>query len=67
MDLRFCYYKAHDLGFVGHAQTVMKELGITYESCRPQSIADQFWFFECKNVPKKLPGFLSEIKKPCNA
>lgn len=42
-----------------HAQQYMRDLGITYEIAVPQSICDQWWFFNCKNVPPKLPEELS--------
>lgn len=46
-----------------HAQKVMSNLGITYDHAVPQSIADCWWFFNCKNVPDPMPGFLSPIKR----
>lgn len=42
-----------------HAQTYMRNLGIDYEVAVPQSIGDQWWFFDCKNVPSDLPDELS--------
>lgn len=45
-----------------HAQLVMRELGITYQHATPQSIADQWWFWNCENVPADLPGFITELK-----
>lgn len=45
-----------------HAQKVMSNLGITYDHAVPQSIADCWWFFNCKNVPDQIPSFLSPIK-----
>lgn len=41
-----------------HAQEYMRKLGITYELATPQSIADCWWFWNCKNVPDPLPGGL---------
>jgi len=41
-----------------HAQVVMKELGITYQHSTPQSIGDQFWFWNCENIPEKLPDYI---------
>ena len=41
-----------------HPQKVMKELGITYQHATPQSIADQWWFWNCENVPEQLPPYL---------
>lgn len=44
-----------------HPQVVMKELGITYTHSTPQSLADQWWFWNCENVPESLPKFLTEL------
>lgn len=44
-----------------HAQVVMAELGITYQHATPQSICDQWWFWNCQNVPDPLPKFLSDL------
>lgn len=42
-----------------HPQKSMRELGITYSKAVPQSIADQWWFYDCENIPEKLPPFLT--------
>jgi hypothetical protein len=44
-----------------HAQVVMKELGITYQHSTPQSMLDCWQFWNCKNVPDEIPGFLSVL------
>jgi hypothetical protein len=44
-----------------HAQIVVKELGITYQISTPQSMADQFWFWNCENVPDNLPSYLTPL------
>ena len=36
----------------------MKELGITYQHSTPQSMGDQWWFWNCENIPEQLPAFL---------
>ena len=58
--LRFDYMEAN-LGCneTRHAQVVMKELGITYQHSTPQSMGDQFWFWNCENVPENLPKFIT--------
>lgn len=43
-----------------HPQTVMRELGITYELAIPQSICDQWWLFNCQYG--ELPKFIDEMK-----
>lgn len=45
-----------------HPQRVMQELGITYQHATPQSIADQWWFWNCENIPEPLPPYLSVIE-----
>lgn len=44
-----------------HTQEVMKELGIIYQHSTPQTIGDQFWFWNCEDVPKKLPKYITEL------
>jgi len=44
-----------------HAQVVMRELGITYQHSTPQSMGDQWWFWNCENMPEELPSFLSDL------
>lgn len=45
-----------------HAQVVMRELGITYQHATPQSIAEQWWFWNCENVPDKLPSYITKMQ-----
>jgi hypothetical protein len=59
--LKFDYYAASKSGENRHAQAVMRELGITYQNSTPQSICDQYWFWDCKNIPEKLPEYISEL------
>ena len=55
-------------GVSKHAQAVMRDLGITYQVATPQSLGDQWWFWNCKNVPDQLPSFLSVLDvKPHDA
>jgi hypothetical protein len=70
--LRFCTMTAHykkelmsDADFIlgsMHAQKAMQEMGITYQHSTPQSMGDQWWFWNCDNVPDELPLFLSELE-----
>ena len=58
--LRFDYMEAAmGCNETRHAQVVIKELGITYQHSTPQSMGDQFWFWNCENVPDVLPKYLS--------
>ncbi len=60
--LRYSYLTAeYDYNEDRHAQTVMKELGITYQKSVPQTICDQFWFFNCENIPDDLPGYITDL------
>jgi hypothetical protein len=53
-------------GYDEHPQQTMKRLGITYQHSTPQSIGDQWWFWNCENVPNPLPEHFSilECKDP---
>jgi hypothetical protein len=62
MNLSYSLQGAGMAGELRHAQTVMKELGITYQHATPQSINDTWQFWNCENVPDPLPHFLSEYK-----
>ena len=44
-----------------HPQAVMRELGITYQHATPQSINDQWWFWNCKGIPSELPKYLEPL------
>lgn len=45
-----------------HAQTVMKDLGITYMYAVPQSIGDMWQFWRCENIPADLPAYIYPLK-----
>lgn len=60
--LIYSYYTASYSGINKHAQEVMKELGITYTHSTPQSMADSFWFWNCGNIPDKLPEYIGELE-----
>lgn len=63
INLRYCYIHAgfdHDEN--RNACEVVKELGIKYEKSVPQSICDQFWFFNCTNVPDNLPPYITPME-----
>ena len=63
MHLRFDYMTATlDCNEGRHAQEVMRDLGITYQHSTPQSIGDQFWFWNCENVPEQLPKYITELQ-----
>ena len=62
MHLRYCLMTANiDCDESRHAQAVMRELGITYQHATPQSISDQWWFWNCKNIPTPLPKYLTGL------
>lgn len=58
--LRYDCIGAWYAGEKRHPQTVMRELGITYELAIPQSICDQWWLFNCQHG--ELPKFIDEMK-----
>ncbi len=55
--LRYDMYRAPE----GHPVTVMHDLGITYQHRTPQSLSDEWWFWNCSNVPKPLPKYLRAL------
>jgi hypothetical protein len=57
INLRYDMYSSPE----GHPQTVMKELKINYQMAIPQSIADQWWFLNCENIPDPLPKYLKPL------
>lgn len=62
MHLRYDLMTANlDCAENRHALVVMKELGITYQHATPQSMGDQWWFWNCEGVSAKLPVYLSEL------
>ena len=56
--MSLCYTYPNDFR---HAQTIMKELGITYQNSTPQTICDQWWFWNCENVPDSLPNYIEPL------
>ncbi len=60
MNLRYCLQTAHiDCGITEHPQRQMQKLEITVQHSTPQSIGDQWWFWNCENVPDPLPSYLT--------
>lgn len=41
-----------------HPVTIMARLGITYTHATPQSIFNEWWFWNCEKLPDTLPGYL---------
>lgn len=47
-----------DNPYKDHPEYIMRRFGITYQKATPQSIGDQWWFWNCQNIPCPLPeGF----------
>lgn len=60
--LRYCLLTAGlNCGENRHPQVVMKELGITYSHSTPQSMGDQWWFWNCIGLPVEVPKYLSQL------
>ena len=59
--LRYWLQHASENGIEVHPQQEMKRLGITYCHATPQSIGDQWWFWNCENIPETLPKHLEFI------
>lgn len=58
--LRYDLIGAAYAGENRHPQTVMREMGITYEHAIPQSMGDQWWLFNCEHGD--LPTYIAEMK-----
>lgn len=56
--LRFNTRKALESGVVQHPIKVLHDLGITYLHITKQSVYEEFWFWNCENVPETLPSYL---------
>jgi len=41
-----------------------KQYGIEFDLAVPQTLGDQTWYFNCKNVPDELPEGYSFLEKP---
>lgn len=61
-NLRYCIRSAYSVQEKKHPQLVMQNLGITYQVSTPQTIADQWWFWNCENVPTELPIYLELLE-----
>ena len=62
INLKYDYYSAIDHGQHRHAIDAMYDLGIEFEHSVPQSLIDEYWFFNCSNVPDKLPEYISILQ-----
>ncbi len=60
MDLRFTMY--HMTKKSKPPADVMRELGIEFVYCIPQTMGDQIWYHNCTNVPDKLPEYITRMK-----
>lgn len=62
MHLRFNMMAAGmDCNENRHPQVVMRELGITWQHATPQSMMDEWWFWNCKGIPAELPKYLTPL------
>lgn len=62
MHLIYCMMTADlDCKVHKHPQIMMRELGITYQHATPQSIGDQWWFWNCDSLPDELPKYLTPM------
>ena len=59
--LKFCFRTAYEASEKRDAKIVMKDLAITYSHDTPQSIGDQYWFWNCENIPSPLPKYLEVL------
>lgn len=61
--LRYDVYGAALAEERSHPQKKMRELGITYQHATPQSMGDQWWFWNCENIPNDLPEYIADLEK----
>ena len=51
LNIRYDMMTAHFISKeTRHPQEVMEELGVSYKKAVPQTIMDQWWFFDCKGI-----------------
>ncbi len=62
MHLRFEMIRADTHREHRHPQVVMRELGITYTHSTPQTLGEQWWFWNCDHIPAELPPYLSVLR-----
>jgi len=60
-SLSFCYRTAYEAGYPQHARNVMHDLGIKFGRSIPQSVGDQYWFFDCEDLPEVLPDYIHKL------
>ena len=60
MHLRVDLMGACYAGDDRHAQKMMKDLGLSYQHATPQSIADQWWFWNVEGDTSNLPDYIQE-------
>ena len=63
MNIIYDMYSAYDANVHEHPQQVMSNLGIRYFDATPQSVADCWIFWNCRNLPNELPVYLSALDK----
>lgn len=61
LHLRYCLQDADSAGEHRHPSTVLREMGITYQLATPQSVIDQWLFWNCVNIPSKLLPYIAEF------
>jgi len=44
-----------------HPQEVMRALGITYQHSTPQSMGNQWWFWNCEGNTVDMPSYLTPL------
>ena len=41
-----------------HPYNIIKDLGISFNSCEPCTIADCWFFYGCDDIPDEIPDFI---------
>lgn len=50
---------AYESGMLGHPQNILKAIGIKAMKHVPQTMGDCWDFWNCKDIPEKLPEYIS--------
>lgn len=44
-----------------HPYEVIKQLNIMFQLATPQTLGNQWWFWNCYNLPETLPVYMAEL------
>jgi len=59
--LRYDMQGASEAGIHKHPQEDMKDRCISYSDATPQSISNEWWFWNCEVLPDDLPSYIEQL------